>query len=65
MQTQESHEEPEPKPSAKCMWASRPEVDWPGVKPKRLPRPEVTEPTSSQEQRELRKTRNPGELGVG
>ena len=62
MQTQEPHGQPEPKPSGKCKWASRPKVDWLGVKPKRLPRPEVTESTSSQEQRELRKTRNPREL---
>ena len=68
MQTQEPHEELEPKPCGKCKCASRPKGDWPGVKPKRLPRPEVTEPICRQEQRELRELRNqrnPRELSVG
>ena len=66
--TQEPHAEPEPKTRAKCKWASRPKVDWPGVKPKRLPRQEVSEPTSIQEQREQReqrKPRKPRELSAG
>ena len=65
--TQEPRAAPEPKPIAKCKWASRPKVDWPGVKPKRLPRQEVSEPTSIQEQRELReqrKQRKPRELSA-